>query len=390
MNFVKEENRASVRRNLRFSPHFARYLASRDYDFYSEGYFKTMLQVERKRTERSKKPFLLMLLDVKAFDKSRNRSKVMEKVAYAVCSSTRKIDIKGWYRRGSVFGVIFTELAKADEAIRQKVSEKIAHGLSGVLRPDELQKIKISLHPFPEDQEMKGRNGSLFDLCLYPDLSKKGGSRKVSLALKRIIDVLGALTALLVLSPLFLVIAFAVKLSSPGPVFFSQTRLGLAGKHFTFFKFRSMYADNDPKHHIEFINRYIGGAGDGKANDTGRDKVFKITNDPRVTPLGRLLRKLSFDELPQFFNVLLGDMSLVGPRPPIPYECEKYDIWHRRRVLEVKPGLTGLWQVRGRSATAFDDMVRLDLKYGKEWSLWMDLKILFQTPAAVVLCKGAY
>ena len=118
--------------------------------------------------------------------------------------------------------------------------------------------------------------------------------------------------------------------------------------------------------------------------------MFKITDDPRVTPVGRFLRRTSLDELPQFLNVLLGEMSLVGPRPPLPYEVEAYDVWHRRRLLEARPGITGLWQVNGRSRTKFDDMVRLDLQYARKQSLWLDLKILLRTPAAVVSGDGAY
>ena len=125
------------------------------------------------------------------------------------------------------------------------------------------------------------------------------------------------------------------------------------------------------------------------AHSVGTDGVYKITNDPRVTGVGRWLRKTSLDELPQLWNVLRGEMSLVGPRPPIPYECECYALWHHRRVL-IKPGITGLWQVRGRSRLNFDDMVRLDLKYSKQWSIWLDIKILLQTPKAVLMGEGAY
>ena len=115
-----------------------------------------------------------------------------------------------------------------------------------------------------------------------------------------------------------------------------------------------------------------------------------MSNDPRITPIGQFLRKTSLDELPQFFNVLKGEMSLVGPRPPIPYECELYDIWHRRRMLSVKPGITGLWQVSGRSSTTFDEMVRLDLRYINGWSLWLDIKLLLKTPLVIITGKGAY
>jgi lipopolysaccharide/colanic/teichoic acid biosynthesis glycosyltransferase len=153
-----------------------------------------------------------------------------------------------------------------------------------------------------------------------------------------------------------------------------------------------MAANNDPSIHREYVHNLI--ARKQEARDGGiipeGNGVFKITNDARVTTIGKFLRRTSLDELPQFINVLKGEMSLVGPRPPIPYELEKYEVWHLRRVLEVKPGISGLWQVMGRSRTTFDEMVRLDLKYLREQSLWLDLKILLQTPWAVLTAKGAH
>ncbi len=153
-----------------------------------------------------------------------------------------------------------------------------------------------------------------------------------------------------------------------------------------------MYTNNDPQVHQEYVQRFIAGQAENNSSENGEDRpvVFKITNDPRVTPVGRFLRKTSLDELPQFWNVLRGEMSLVGPRPPVQYEFDVYDVWHRRRVLEVKPGITGLWQVSGRSRTCFDDMVRLDLRYTQSWSLWLDLRILAATPRAVFTGDGAY
>jgi lipopolysaccharide/colanic/teichoic acid biosynthesis glycosyltransferase len=151
-----------------------------------------------------------------------------------------------------------------------------------------------------------------------------------------------------------------------------------------------MYANNDPKIHREYVQNFIAGQNKG-ANSNGYEPVvYKLTNDPRVTTVGRFLRKTSLDEFPQFWNVLRGEMSLVGPRPPVAYEFEMYDYWHRRRVFELKPGVTGLWQVNGRSRTCFDDMVRLDLRYSQTWSLWLDLKILLATPLAVVAGSGAH
>lgn len=150
-----------------------------------------------------------------------------------------------------------------------------------------------------------------------------------------------------------------------------------------------MHTNCDAKIHQEYVNQFIS----GQVSETGADgakTVFKIQKDPRVTGIGAFIRKTSLDELPQFINVLRGDMSLVGPRPPIAYEFRAYDLWHRRRVLEIKPGITGLWQVEGRSRTRFDDMVRLDLKYARGWSLWLDVKILIQTPSAVFSGDGAH
>ena len=141
---------------------------------------------------------------------------------------------------------------------------------------------------------------------------------------------------------------------------------------------------------MEYVKQFIAGHVNPGAPGGNGTVIYKITDDPRVTRVGRFLRKTSLDELPQFLSVLRGEMSLVGPRPPIPYELESYDVWHRRRLVEVKPGITGLWQVNGRSRLRFDDMVRLDLKYAKAWSLVMDIKILLKTPRAVFSREGAY
>ena len=203
-------------------------------------------------------------------------------------------------------------------------------------------------------------------------------------------DVAGSSVALLILSPILLAIAVAIKLSSPGSILFRQKRVGQFGVRFTFLKFRSMFSANDSRIHMDYVTRFIAGGVNPGAPETNGKGIYKITEDPRLTYIGRFLRKTSLDELPQFLNVLKGEMSLVGPRPPIPYELEVYDIWHRRRVLEVKPGITGLWQVNGRSRLRFDDMVRLDLQYARAWSPWLDIKILLRTPRAVLSGEGAY
>ena len=151
-----------------------------------------------------------------------------------------------------------------------------------------------------------------------------------------------------------------------------------------------MYVNNDNSVHKEFVTKLIASRGESETAHGNRENVYKITNDKRITPLGRFLRRTSLDELPQFLNVLWGDMSLVGPRPPIPYELAAYQTWHRRRLLDVKPGITGLWQVTGRSTVKFDEMVRLDLRYAMSWSPWLDIRILLRTPFAVIRGSGAY
>ncbi|MBE7415051.1 MAG: sugar transferase [Deltaproteobacteria bacterium] len=201
-------------------------------------------------------------------------------------------------------------------------------------------------------------------------------------------DLAGSIFGLLLFSPFFLALPVIIKLTSRGPVFFRQERVGEFGKRFTFLKFRSMYEGVDDKTHSEYVKRLIR---EDRAYSEGAGRaVYKIQDDPRVTPIGKFLRKTSLDELPQFLNVLGGDMSLVGPRPPIPYELESYGAWHWRRVIEAKPGITGLWQVMGRSMKSYNDMVRLDLRYIEEWSLWLDIKIILLTPFSMVSSKGAY
>jgi lipopolysaccharide/colanic/teichoic acid biosynthesis glycosyltransferase len=206
--------------------------------------------------------------------------------------------------------------------------------------------------------------------------------------IKRGLDIIGSATLLILLLPLFLLIAALVKVTSRGPALFGQRRIGHMMKPFTMLKFRTMQLNADHGIHVEFVNRFIKSG--GQVQERGGDAVFKLVCDPRVTLVGRLLRKTSLDELPQLWNVLRGEMSLVGPRPPLPYELEQYKSWHCRRVLDAKPGITGLWQVAGRSRTTFDEMVRLDLRYARSRSIWEDVKILLATPAAVISGRGAY
>jgi exopolysaccharide biosynthesis polyprenyl glycosylphosphotransferase len=205
---------------------------------------------------------------------------------------------------------------------------------------------------------------------------------------KRSSDLAIALAALIVLAPLWLLIALLIKLDSRGPVFYKQERVGMDGRIFLFYKFRSMRAGTDDARHREFQEKYIKGEAESNLGDASRP-AYKLRGDDRVTRLGRLLRKTSLDELPQLFNVLRGDMSVVGPRPPIPYEVKSYELWHRKR-LDMKPGITGLWQVSGRNRLTFDEMVRMDLYYIENWSLLLDLKIILQTLPVMWRGEDAY
>jgi exopolysaccharide biosynthesis polyprenyl glycosylphosphotransferase len=204
---------------------------------------------------------------------------------------------------------------------------------------------------------------------------------------KRLSDLLVAGLAVVIFLPLWLLFAALIKLDSRGPVFYKQERVGMDGRVFLFYKFRTMRSGTDDSQHREFQRRYIAGEVAAEADESGRP-VYKLKSDPRVTRSGRWLRRLSLDEFPQLINVIKGEMSVVGPRPPIRYEVESYELWHRKR-LDMKPGMTGLWQVSGRNRLQFDEMVRLDLFYIENWSLLLDLKILLKT-LPVMLRGEAY
>jgi len=355
----------------------------------SEEMFRKVLSLERKRSERSRQRFVLMLLHTGQLLQSEGREAVLDSIIRGLSASTRETDLHGWYKQDMIVGVICTEIGPGSmTSILSTLHSRICTALRNNLNLDQMNVIHISFHVFPDDLDLEN-GGRPADKRLYPDLSPHDAAAKASQSIKRCIDIIGSLCALVLLSPLLLVIAVVIKLTSKGPVLFTQERLGQYGVRFTFLKFRSMYFQNDAKIHQDYVRQLISG-NEGNQQQNSHSGVYKIKDDPRVTPVGRFLRKTSLDELPQFFNVLKGEMSLVGPRPPIPYEVETYEIWHRRRFLEVKPGITGLWQVEGRSKVKFDEMVRLDLKYAKTWSPWLDIKILMRTPTAVLRGDGAY
>ena len=387
---VEAMKKSELPRLLRFRLRVRRWLSRPRYELLGEDVFRRILCCERKRAERSGRMFLLMLAHVEEVLQANKRDRTMSAIASALSCATRETDISGWYWEGVALGVIFTELGDGNwEAMKEFARRKVKTALRAKLAPDEVDRIHFSLHLFPDSWD-KNRENGLANATLYPDLLEQDEARKLSRMVKRAIDIVGSIAALMFCFPLLVIIALAIKLSSKGPVLFKQERVGRHGSRFTFLKFRTMVRENDASIHREYVKRFISGQVNPAGHDAGQDAVYKIQDDPRVTRVGKFLRKSSLDELPQLINVLKGDMSLVGPRPPIPYEFEAYQIWHRRRLQEAQPGITGLWQVNGRSRIKFDDMVRLDLRYARSWSLWLDIKILWQTPRAVLFGAGAY
>lgn len=350
--------------------------------------FHKKIALERKRTERSRKPFLLMLLDTSNGLPTPQNGKLLGEILPLLSLTTRETDVTGWYKNTSVGGVMFTEIERKDRtSIASTMLARASGILLGSLSREQFDQIAISFHLFPDDSD-RDISQHTSDPALYPDLLGRDRARRVSSAVKRMMDIVGSVFALVILFPLFLTIAIAIKMSSKGPVFFRQKRIGQFGRCFVFLKFRSMYVNNDASVHESYMRKLIAGEAERQVSNGNGEGVYKLTSDPRVTSVGNFLRRTSLDELPQFLNVFRGEMSLVGPRPPLPYEVGAYDLWHRRRLVEVKPGMTGLWQVTGRNRVKFDDMVRLDVTYARTWSPWLDIKILMRTPRAVL--EGAH
>lgn len=254
------------------------------------------------------------------------------------------------------------------------LSPEAAHLLEPIARlaADEGKTVRIPVDP--SETSIRNAREEEFEGLVVRSLVHDG-HREAGLVIKRLIDVVGAAVGLIVLSPVLLVTAFLVRVRDGSPIIFRQTRVGLHGRPFTILKFRTMAPDAEERlHEVAHLNELEGAA-------------FKASNDPRMSSLGRHLRRLSIDELPQLWNVLKGEMSLVGPRPPLPSEVVEYDIWHRRR-LSMKPGITGLWQVESRRERNFDRWVELDLSYIDRWTLWLDLRILLRTMPNVMMARG--
>src|SRR6185503_13521831 len=338
--------------------------------------FRDALTKERKRAERFDQPFMLVLVGARLDTaEPMGWSPAIE----ALRSVTGETDVLGWFEKGTTLGLIIPEIG-ADAAVRRTLYKRTRRELVERLQSvGALERFSIRLHIHSGARASQADNVE----PLAAELRAQAGT-PMREALKRVLDIAGSAALMVMLLPVYLVVAALVKLTSDGPVFFRQDRVGRIGQPFRMLKFRTMKVNSDSAIHQKYVSDFI-----SSSDRLDKSGVFKIVNDPRVTSIGSLLRKTSLDELPQFWNVLRGDMSLVGPRPPLAYEVQQYKPWHYRRVLEAKPGITGLWQVTGRSRTTFDDMVRLDLRYARTWSVWTDVKILLATPRAVISGKGA-
>lgn len=354
-----------------------------DFEITPQQIFLPTVHREIRRTERSGRPFLLALIRSEALG-GQDGLRLARQLAAILQTAIRETDWLGWYEDNRTLGIVLTELGEADEAQIKVLTCRISMALEKTVTADVFHKFKLIVRQFPRHSTWREADG--WDEQTYRDLDVTSGPRARQLAVKRAVDVAGSLFGILTFLPLFAAIAILSKLTSRGPVFYRQKRVGQYGRVFEFYKFRSMLENNDPEVHREYMAQMIKGCREVQHSNG----IYKLVDDSRVTKLGRFLRRTSLDELPQFLNVLRGDMSLVGPRPPLPYEFERYQVWHRRRVMDIKPGLTGLWQVKGRSRTTFDDMVRMDLCYANNWSIWMDIRIIFQTPAAMLSGVGAF
>jgi lipopolysaccharide/colanic/teichoic acid biosynthesis glycosyltransferase len=339
-------------------------------------HFLNSLRIEKLRVNRSRAALSIALF---LFNEEKKDGNSILHFLHSLHDNTRETDIKGWVDH-DVIGLI---LPDTDEKGTKLCLEKITHGNGN-------GHYSVITGTYPSDLFQKLLDEENSRPYLFPlGLDEAEVPRGLQLFLKRAMDIVGSLAGLLLLSPLIILTAIVIKATSPGPAIFKQSRLGLKGTRFPFYKFRSMRWNADDRIHREYVTKLIKGENEEINQGNEAEPLYKIKDDPRITFVGKLIRKTSIDELPQFVNVLKGEMSLVGPRPPIPYEIERYEPWHLRRILEVKPGITGLWQVEGRSKTSFDDMVRLDLRYALNWSLWLDLKILVKTVKAVLRPNGA-
>lgn len=359
------------------------------HSIHSVDQFRTILRNEQDRASRSQHEFSLLLFNTKSMGSG---SAHFENFTNALIARIRSTDEVGWFG-GECLGVILPYTPTAG-AQRLAVDVCRACAATGVAP-------EWTVYTYPSDW-FSNDNGNQRQYYFTDILPEWGAANNFQFSIvnfqfgtptmpqsrpyrplptwKRAMDILVAGSSLILLSPFLLIISLIIKSVSRGPVFFKQQRVGYMGKPFTIWKFRTMKVDSDSSNHKEYITRLINGAAEN--GEAFGKPMTKLDDDPRIIPFGKILRKTCLDELPQLINVLRGQMSLVGPRPAIDYEVQVYSPWHYRR-LDAVPGVTGLWQVNGKNRLTFNQMVRLDIKYLKEQSFWLDISILLKTPFAV-------
>jgi lipopolysaccharide/colanic/teichoic acid biosynthesis glycosyltransferase len=343
--------------------------------------FRMRILEEWRRSERSGNRKILVLIH------GLNPDPTTIRVLELVDSAFRETDVIGWHTTDKTLGILLVELGRSEvrealDAIQCKIRNQLLKQLGS-----RGAGLSVDFHVLPHTfgENAAEMHNQVFSALWNQD---RAGERMLERA-KRVMDICASALLLLISSPAFAVIAICIRMTSPGPAYFRQLRVGFRGRVFALYKFRTMALGCDDRAHREYVSNFIRGAAEEQRDENGQ-AVYKMTNDQRVTALGRFLRRTSLDELPQLWNVLRGEMSMVGPRPPLPYEVQRYDLWHLRRVYDLKPGVTGVWQVRGRSRCTFDEMTRMDLQHARARSLALYLRVLIETPRAVIQGHGAH
>jgi lipopolysaccharide/colanic/teichoic acid biosynthesis glycosyltransferase len=345
-------------------------------DVLSRQQFQAQLRREKRRSERSNAP-----LSIATFRVQRRNGDGPDNthlLLSLLSDNKRETDILGCLEHDLVAIILPETGGQGMQGFLHKVEQQVrdlSFAISKATYPDELF----------EALAMERQNSGDLEPMFLDGVAVNGRRRNL---FKRCVDVTGAMTGILIFSPVMLLAAVAIATTSRGPIIYKQVRLGRRGSPFVFYKFRSMRCSVDDTIHREYVTKLIEGERSEGTPGKSSKPWAKIQDDPRVTRIGRFIRKTKIDELPQLVNVLKGDLSLVGPRPPLAYEVEKYRSWHLRRILDTKPGITGLWQVEGGSQTTFEDMVRMDLRYIRRCSFMLDVRILLKT-FTVVLRRGS-
>jgi len=367
---VDDVGASGVYRRLTVSPTAASHMLAK-HQFFKQ------VQLEKRRTDRSKAPLSIIVFH--ADSAVRRGMQNIKALADLLQRSKRETDILGYIGENRLALLLpDTNGTGVETLIRNQRARAgtLEYTTTSSTYPDEVFDSLLAI----------GKPDVTVTPLLVDDVAEGWTARTL---LKRAVDVGGSVVLIAMLSPLMLATALAIAATSPGPIIFRQVRLGKRGVPFVFYKFRSMVADADDQVHREYVQNLIDGRHQEFNQGDAATPHYKLKSDPRVTRVGAFIRAASIDELPQLFNVLNGDMSLVGPRPPLVYEAEKYQSWHLRRILDIRPGITGLWQVEGRSRTSFDEMVRLDLRYIRNCSFALDLKIMIKTILVVLRRDGA-